>query len=144
VERGLPPAPDVKDEVCAFVSRRFDLSKASPIIAAKKELERYFDRDLGMEHVCAETVGCPETFCRQFKRDYGVTPARYRILFRLNHATRLLWMQPDWSLEKIAEECGFANKAYFHRAYLRQYSMTPGQARQRFHRSRPTDRALSP
>jgi AraC-like DNA-binding protein len=138
VELGLPPAPEVKDEVCAFVSRHFILSKTSPIIAAKKELERYFDRDLGMDHVCAGMGLRTETFCRQFKRDYGVTPAHYRIMFRLNHATRLLWMQPDWSLEKISEECGFASKAYFHRAYLQQYSMTPGQARQRFHGSHGT------
>jgi AraC-like DNA-binding protein len=131
-ERGLPPVPETKYEVCAFVSRHFDLSKASSVIVAKKELESYFDRDLGMEHVCAGSALHPETFCRQFKREYGVAPAHYRVMFRLNHATRLLWMQPHWTLEKIAEECGFANKAYFHRAYLQQYSMTPGQARQRF------------
>ncbi len=132
VERGLPPPADTSREVEAFVSRRFAWSAPSPAIQAKKELERNFQFDLSMELVTERAAIHEETFCRHFTRRYGISPAAYRVLYRLNHATRLLWSRPDMTIAEIAEECGFRNKSYFHRAYARQYETTPNAARSRF------------
>lgn len=132
IDRGLPPPENTTLEVEAFIARQFDLCKASSKIRAKKELENHFEFDLPMQLVTESAGLHPETFCRQFTRDYGISPAIYRVLLRLNHATRLLWSRPDLTVEQIAEESGFRNKSYFHRAYVRQYGTTPKAVRARF------------
>ncbi|MEO7111514.1 MAG: AraC family transcriptional regulator [Polyangiaceae bacterium] len=132
IDHGLPPPEDSALEVEAFIARQFDLCKASSKIRAKKELENHFEFDLPMQLVTDAAGLHPETFCRQFTRDYGISPAIYRVLLRLNHATRLLWSRPDLTVEQIAEESGFRNKSYFHRAYVRQYGRTPKAVRAGF------------
>jgi len=114
-----------------YVQRHCELVPASPLVACKRELERYFASDLGVEHLAAAGGLHPATFVRQFKAAYGMTPVAYRIMFRANYGARLLWMRPDLSVAEISEECGFPNVSYFHRTFKRCFGMSPATVRTR-------------
>ncbi len=122
---------DVSRAVHAYLEKHAELVPLSPLVRAKRELERHFDCDLPIEHVAAAGSLHPATFVRQFKSAYGTTPVAYRIMLRANHASRLLWMQPSWSLARIALESGFANVSYFHRTFRRAFAMSASEARAR-------------
>jgi AraC-like DNA-binding protein len=81
--------------------------------------------------VCEVAGLHPETFARQHKATYGLTPAAYRVCLRLNHAARLCWSRLDLSVAEIARESGFENRAYFHRAFLKSFGVTPAAVRAR-------------
>jgi transcriptional regulator GlxA family with amidase domain len=48
---------------------------------------------------------------------------------RLEHAIELL-KDTDFSIDEIAEECGFANTGYFIKTFRLSYGKTPGNFRQ--------------
>jgi len=75
----------------------------------------------------------PETFARHFRATFGLTPATYRVMLRLNFASRLCWTSPELSVAELAETCGFRNRAYFQRTFHRAFGSTPLEARERAH-----------
>ena len=46
---------------------------------------------------------------------------------RIEEAKRIMLAHPDYSLQAIAEDCGYANSSNFSRAFKTQEGMTPGQ-----------------
>lgn len=62
------------------------------------------------------------TLSNLFLSEIGFPPMRYMIELRLNRAMTLL-RHTDYSIERIAEECGFPNRYYFTRM-LSKYRMT--------------------
>jgi AraC-like DNA-binding protein len=40
---------------------------------------------------------------------------------------RLLVQHPEWSVDTIAEQCGFSSRNYFHRIFLKLTGQTPSQ-----------------
>jgi AraC-like DNA-binding protein len=135
-------SPSVADVVRAYVRRHASVVRVTPLVVAKRELERHFAFDLGMHHVTELAGIAPEAFARSLKAAYGVTPARYRIMIRVNYASRLLWSRPDMSVAAIAEQCGFPNRSYFHRSFQVAFGMTASQARTRFGVSGLSGRSL--
>lgn len=59
----------------------------------------------------------------------GKNVAAYITQLRMEKALRLLTQQPDMLIGTVAEECGFADVAYFSRVFRQHYKMTPTQAR---------------
>ena len=64
------------------------------------------------------------SFNRGFKRHFGVTPARYVTETRVREAAHLL-LQTDETIEAIAEETGFPNRAYFSRVFKKVIEESP-------------------
>jgi len=46
---------------------------------------------------------------------------------RIEEAKQLIASHPDWSFDVIAEQCGFQNRSYFHKIFLKRTGMTPAQ-----------------
>lgn len=46
---------------------------------------------------------------------------------RIDHAKELMDEHPEWSLETIAEQCGFSSRNYFHKVFQKTTAMTPAQ-----------------
>jgi AraC-like DNA-binding protein len=46
---------------------------------------------------------------------------------RVKHAKQLLVQHPEWSVDTIAEQCGFSSRNYFHRIFLKLTGQTPSQ-----------------
>jgi AraC-like DNA-binding protein len=122
---------EVRREVVAYLERSCELAPRDPLDLAKRELERYFARELFVGHLAEAAQMHPVTFARKFKRRFGLTPATYRVRFRLHHAGRLLWSRPDLSIEGVANESGFNELPYFYRLFRTAFRVTPGAYRAR-------------
>lgn len=71
---------------------------------------------------------------RAFKRHFGTTAARYVTETRVREAAQLL-SQTDQTLDDIAEQTGFPNRAYFSRVFKNITDEPPARFRQRQRRN---------
>ena len=82
---------------------------------------------------CPEIASALSVSLRQLERNFidtfGVTPKRYYLVLRLNHAHALL-QQTDLSVTEIAVSAGFASTEHFSRAYRSQFGESPSRDRQ--------------
>ena len=79
--------------------------------------------------VCSlpDRLGISGTYLRkQFLQEYGTTMADYLVQARLEHACFLL-SAGNYSVRKIAEECGFANEKYFSALFKKRMGLSPKQ-----------------
>ncbi len=67
---------------------------------------------------------------REFKRYVGVSPRKYLVLKRVEHACMLL-DTTDYSCAQIALECGFYDATHFHRTFTKMMQKTPHSDRKR-------------
>lgn len=67
-------------------------------------------------------------FIRRFREATGRTPARYVQDRRLERASELL-VSTDYSIDRIAEVSGFANRYYFTRVFTQRMGLPPGRYR---------------
>ncbi|MFW5845794.1 MAG: arabinose operon transcriptional regulator AraC [Planctomycetota bacterium] len=65
-----------------------------------------------------------------FKRDYGVSPQRFRDQQRLQRAQALL-RSTGMPVQDIAERVGYADARYFSRVFKREFGLSPRRFRQR-------------
>lgn len=72
----------------------------------------------------------PAGFQRAFKRHFGSTPARYVTEMRVREAARLL-LQTDETIEAIADQTGFPNRAYFSRVFRQVTDEAPAGFRRK-------------
>jgi AraC-like DNA-binding protein len=112
-------------EVRAFVHRHGESTPLDPLLRAKRELDRHFDKPLYMRDIAGIAEQHSATFGRKFASRFGVTPVRYRTILRLNQAALLTWSRPDLSITEIAQTVGFDDLPYFHREFLRHFKKTP-------------------
>ncbi|MEQ8666421.1 MAG: GlxA family transcriptional regulator [Rhodospirillales bacterium] len=81
---------------------------------------------------CPEIAAALDVSLRQLERNFidtfGVTPKRYYLVLRLNHAHALL-QQTDLSVTEIAVSAGFSSTEHFSRAYRAQFGETPSRDR---------------
>ena len=63
-------------------------------------------------------------FIRCFKETYGITPANYRISYRIMQAKNLL-TSTSLSISSISEMCGFSDALYFSRTFKKHTKMSP-------------------
>ncbi len=96
-------------------------------------IEQHFGSVL-MNPQLARLAGLSEAgFNRAFKQHFGTTPAWYVIEMRVREAARLL-LQTDQTIDAIAEQTGFSNRAYFSRIFKRVTDEAPAGFRRKHHR----------
>lgn len=74
----------------------------------------------------------PVQFTRRFQAATGQTPMAYVTAIRLQKAQALL-IETDWTLDRIAESCGYENGFYLSRMFRRKLGVSPSAFR-RWHR----------
>ncbi len=75
-----------------------------------------------MAHHCGLGV---TQFTKQVRRLTGLTPERFLIECRLQHAAALLRHQPDLSVLNVAVACGFSSSQHFATLFRRRFRCTP-------------------
>lgn len=126
----------VRAEVLAFVKKHSEWVFTDPLLAARRELDHTFAQPLYVRHLAEVAEMHPVTFARKFAARFGTTPARYRLDLRLNEAARLTWSEPTTPIPDIARRVGFEDMAYFHRAFLQSFRVTPARYARRHVASR--------
>jgi transcriptional regulator GlxA family with amidase domain len=87
--------------------------------------------DLGVERLAARVAMSPRNFSRAFRREVGLTPARFVERLRVDAARRRL-EESSASVEEIAARCGFGTAETLRRTFLRALHVTPTDYRNRF------------
>lgn len=77
----------------------------------------------------AERLGVSKShLIRMFSDDMGISPGKYLQAVRLENA-KLLLEARDYSLDLIANLCGFSGANYFCKVFRRAEGVTPGEYR---------------
>lgn len=105
----------------------FDCSKKFET-ALRLMRENYTDPELNIVRLCQETGISQPHLRRLFHKNFGITPIRYLIELRLDHAQLLLCSQ-SCSVEKAALASGFSDYRYFSRVTKKLRGCTPSQLR---------------
>ncbi|WP_193612114.1 GlxA family transcriptional regulator [Nocardioides lijunqiniae] len=91
----------------------------------------HLDQRLSVDDLAARARMSRRNFTRRFAEATGTTPARWVLARRLDRARGLL-ETTTWSVDRIAQECGFSGAVTFRQNFAATYSTTPTSYRQRF------------
>jgi AraC-like DNA-binding protein len=70
----------------------------------------------------------PTSFCRAFKQSTGLSPHRYLLVHRIEHAKKMM-NEHDLNLTQIALDCGFSSSSQFSAVFKRIVGISPRQFR---------------
>lgn len=95
-----------------------------------RQLEAFLRAQPGRLHTLAEmakaTATSPRTLARRMEEALGTTPLRFAQRLRIGRALHLL-ETTDESVERIAEQVGYADAAAFRRVFKREVGESPRQ-----------------
>jgi len=108
---------------------------STPAAACAEQAAAYL-RSRYREEITARSLGDalnfhPVYIARCMHREYGLSPAAYLMRYRIEQS-KLLLMQTDFPIARIAEEVGFNQTPYFSSCFLKTEGISPRRYRQRF------------
>lgn len=86
-----------------------------------------FDREIDLNAIASVANMTNNAFCKYFKKRTNKTYFRFLNEFRVEHASKLLLSNADYSIAEIAERSGFNNMSNFNRTFKRLKGCTPSQ-----------------
>jgi AraC-like DNA-binding protein len=122
-------------EALNLLSASIESQLSTPASACAEQAAAYL-RSHYREEITAQALGeslnfHPVYVARCMKREYGQAPMDYLLRYRIEQS-KLLLMQTDYSIARIAEEVGFNQAPYFSSCFLKTEGISPRQYRQRF------------
>ena len=132
VARHLVVAPHRDGDQAQFVDHPIPPQHGSgPIGDTVEWALANLDQDLSVDTLAAHACMSKRSFTRRFRDATGTTPARWVLTRRLD-AARALLETTTWSIERIANECGFASAVTFRQNFVGSLAITPTHYRRRF------------
>ncbi|MBQ8208033.1 MAG: helix-turn-helix domain-containing protein [Clostridia bacterium] len=109
---------------------------------AARFLDTNFARsDFSVETLCSLLYISHSALCKAFKEEYDITPLRYLIQIRMQHAAKLL-AESNISVREISELSGYKDEIHFMKTFKKYYGLTATEYRQKMHRkNRKSDKA---
>lgn len=96
--------------------------------SVRSVIDREFSRHLEIETL-ADGIGLSRAyFIDRFSKMFGISPHRYIIRVRMEHA-RYLLEDRSLSIGEIARACGYTDRAHFSKAFKQYAGQSPQQAR---------------
>ncbi len=99
-----------------------------PFENAVAHIEKNFASPISLEELSAVAGMSQNYFCEYFKRVSGKSPVEFLNCYRIEKASEML-MQTDYSVTRIALECGFNDLSYFIKTFKNQKNITPAKYR---------------
>lgn len=96
---------------------------------AKEFIDENFLHITNMQQVANAACMSGYHFTRCFSIAYKISPYKYVLKKRLQHAQMLMQQMPEAALKEIATLCGFPDIATFSKAYKRCFNTTPSTFR---------------
>lgn len=94
------------DQILAYVSANLLFEQLSP------------------SAICDSFFISPSTLLRMFRKELGVTPARYIVLQRIEYAKQLL-LSTDYSMDRIASMLLFSGERHFYKVFREAVGVAP-------------------
>jgi transcriptional regulator GlxA family with amidase domain len=107
------------------------LAERRPLGELQAWVTEHVGDDLTVERLADRVAMSPRNFSRTFRREVGVTPARFVERVRVEAARRLL-EESRASVDEIASRCGFGTAETLRRSFLRSLRVAPSEYRRRF------------
>ncbi len=89
------------------------------------------DQTHNLEEMSAKVGMKISTFCKTFKKRYGISFIEYVHSIRINNAKKLL-IQTNFYIDDICYESGFHNVSFFNRKFKKITGLTPSAYRKRY------------
>ena len=94
----------------------------------KRDIEARFNENTTLDEIAKRYGYTSDHMIRLFRQKFGVTPHRYRLRLRMEHA-RWLIGNTNLTLEAIADAVGYREFPSFWRCYRSFYGVSPGAGR---------------
>ncbi|MFC5403464.1 helix-turn-helix transcriptional regulator [Cohnella soli] len=122
-------------DVLRLLSAGIEDDRSVPATSCAEQAAAYL-RMHYREAITAQALGealnfHPVYIARCMNKEYGYSPMTYLLHYRIEQS-KLLLMQTDFPISRIAEETGFNQAAYFSSCFLKCEGLSPRQYRQRF------------
>ena len=91
-------------------------------------IESRLEADLTLQELASEVGYSRSHFLRMFHATTGMTPHRYVLKRRVEHARQLL-EQVESSIAEVAFRCGFSSQAHLTLAFRKEFGVTPAEYR---------------
>jgi AraC-like DNA-binding protein len=105
---------------------------AQPVPAFVLDVERFCQlnlaRPIGVDDMAGVAKMSRFHFSRQFEKVRGISPGRYLASLRLEEAMRLI-ASSQFTVKKVAEQCGFGDANYFCKVFRKSFGVSPGAYR---------------
>ena len=111
---------------CLSVEKYSSLLEVNMQRAVDEMHAQISNADLSIEQLAKLTGYTPSYFRRAFKRFTGKAPIEYLIDIRIGHATSLL-QSGYYTVDAIAELCGFESSKYFSTFYKARTGVSPSK-----------------
>lgn len=102
-------------------------SQKSKIQASVKYIEKnHLKTDFSLDEAAAKSFISPTYFRRLFKSEFGISPKQYVIKRRINYAASLI-LTGYYSLQEIAEKCGYTDYKHFSAEFKKLLGVSPSK-----------------
>jgi AraC-like DNA-binding protein len=98
------------------------------LLAVLHYIDEHLPESMSNMRLARIALSSESRFIRRFREATGRTPARYVQERRLERASELL-VSTNYSIDRIAESSGFANRYYFTRVFTQRMGLPPGRYR---------------
>lgn len=109
-------------------SQKSEGPDASLILPALDYITRHFAEEIDLDRMSELCMISKPHLIRCFRRELNCTPHDYLLDHRLREAKQRLTTSA-FSIEEIAEQCGFNSVSHFSRAFRKRIGMTPSEFR---------------
>lgn len=122
-------------ELIEQLAAAMDTPMSSPFSSCAEQAAAYL-REHYREDFRAQTLGDsinfhPVYIARCMQKEFGCSPVEYLLRYRIEQA-KLLLLQTDQTVSRIAEDVGFNHAAYFTSCFAKQEGISPRKYRQQF------------
>ncbi|MCT9824885.1 GlxA family transcriptional regulator [Pseudomonas veronii] len=138
---GHSAALEIARHLIVFLKRPGDQNQFSSSLTLQSKSSQFSDLHAWINNNLSADLSVPalanfmnmseRTFTRKYSENTGHTPSKMVELLRLEAARHLL-ATSNSPLKKIAQSCGLGNESTFIRSFIKRFSVTPKEYRDRF------------
>jgi len=129
IHRGLMPIPRIIDigfllttsGMGAGIERRIQILEGTA-----EFIEKNFSRSISRWQLAQQVNVSEDYLSRVFKKLIGISPWKYLLRYRILQSEKLL-QKGGFTINEVAESCGFQDQAYFCRVFRAFLGVPPGK-----------------
>lgn len=132
-------------DLMSLMNKSIQNPTGAGVVTTLMQVISYFEKNM-MHNITVEELSqkaymSPQTFIRQIKKYFNMTPAKFFIKLRLNYAVNQL-KYSSLPITQIAQNCGFFDSSHFSNCFVKEIGITPSQYRKQHQRGVSPQRLL--